>query len=44
MSPEGSNLISGDNFGLINVFAYPDAKTEISNSYSAHSEHVVCVA
>ena len=43
MSPEGSNLISGDNFGLVNLFMYPDAKTEVSNSYSAHSEHVVCV-
>ena len=42
MSPDGVLLLTGDDYGLVNVFNYPVEHTpSISRSYSAHSEHVV---
>ena len=36
-------MLSGDDFGLVNVFNWPNPETKSSRSYAAHSEHVVRV-
>jgi len=44
LSPDGTLLVSCDDFGLVNVFNYPvkeDAKGAGARSYAGHSEHVV---
>lgn len=39
---DGTMLLSGDDFGLLNVYNYPVCdNTHEARSYSAHSEHVV---
>ena len=37
-------LLSGDDFGLVNVFKWPSPALKESRSFAAHSEHVVRVA
>lgn len=42
MSPDGVLLLTGDDYGLVNVYNYPVEQVHsTSRSYSAHSEHVV---
>lgn len=44
LSEDGNTLLSGDDFGLVNLFQYP--ATEFgkgSRSYAGHSEHVTRV-
>lgn len=33
-------LLTGDDFGLVNVFNYPSPSCEVARSYAGHSEHV----
>jgi WD40 repeat protein len=40
----GEIVLTGDDFGLVNVFNFPNPSIATSRSYSAHSEHVVRVA
>ncbi len=40
----GDIVLTGDDFGLVNVFNFPNPSIATSRSYSAHSEHVVRVA
>jgi WD40 repeat protein len=39
-----STLLTGDDFGLVNVFRYPGPSCEDALSYAGHSEHVKRVA
>jgi WD40 repeat protein len=40
----GATMVTGDDFGLVNVYNYPvEHATDASRSFSAHSEHVVRV-
>lgn len=44
MSPDGAQLVTADDFGLVNVFNYPvEHPSSAARSYSGHSEHVVRV-
>lgn len=43
-SRDNTVMLTGDDFGLVNVFNFPEPSIEASRSYSAHSEHVVRVA
>lgn len=43
-SSDGSVLLTGDDFGLVNVFSFPEPSIENSRSYSAHSEFVTRLA
>jgi WD40 repeat protein len=43
-SSDGGVLLTGDDFGLVNVFSFPNPEIDHSRSYSAHSEHVTRVA
>ncbi len=45
-SPDGSLIVTADDYGLVNVFNYPvaeDAHGSGARSYAGHSEHVVRV-
>lgn len=33
-------MLTGDDFGLVNVFNFPEPSTEASRSFAGHSEHV----
>lgn len=37
-------MITGDRFGLLNVFHYPNPQIDKARSYSAHSEFTLRVA
>ena len=37
-------MLTGDDFGLVNVFKWPAPQCAESRSYAAHSEHVVRLA
>lgn len=41
---DNKTMLSGDDFGLVNVFNFPHPDCKAARSYSAHSEHVVRVA
>lgn len=44
ISPDGGLLVTGDDYGLVNVYNYPvEHASSASRSFSAHSEHVVRV-
>lgn len=40
VSSDGSLILTGDDFGLVNVYSFPGPSIDQSHSYSAHSEHV----
>lgn len=37
-------MLSADNFGLVNVFDWPNPQSAESRSYAAHGEQVVRIA
>lgn len=41
---DGAMLLSADDFGLVNLFHWPEPHTDESRSFCGHSEHVVRVA
>ena len=43
-SADGTTMLTGDDFGLVNVFKWPAPQCAESRSYAAHSEHVVRLA
>ena len=43
-SKDGTTMLTGDDFGLVNVFNWPEPSCKASRSYAAHSEHVARVA
>jgi len=45
LSPDGSLIVSCDDWGLVNIYNYPVLEnTHKPNSYTGHSEHVVRAA
>lgn len=43
-SHDGHHKLTGDDYGLVNIFSVPNPSTSHSLSYSGHSEHVPRVA
>lgn len=43
-SPDGNNLITGDDYGLVNLFRNPARDGSKPRCYRGHAEHVVRVA
>jgi len=41
--PGGNYVVTGDDFGLVNVFNWPHPQISASVSYAGHSEHVARV-
>lgn len=42
-SPDGTLLITSDDFSLVNVFRFPNPQIDNSRSFCGHSEHVARV-